>query len=293
LRVGVTGADGLLGGTLVPLWRRAGVDVAAWSVGDFDVRDAAATRRAIAAAAPEVVLHLAAYTDVDRAEAEPELALAVNAGGTANVAAGCREVGAHLVFVSTDYVFDGGAAGPIPPSAPRKPLGAYARTKAAGEAAVEASGGPWTIVRTAWAYGPGGRNFVDTVRDAAAAGRTLRVVDDQVGAPTSVRLVAEGLWALTGRRLSGHWHLTASGAASWCEVARAVYECAGADPSRVVPCSSRESGRAARRPSYSVLDCRATEAALGVALPAWQEHVGVYVRERRMPGLGLIPGDVT
>jgi len=134
---------------------------------------------------------------------------------------------------------------------------------------------------------------VDTVRDAAAAGRTLRVVDDQVGAPTSVRLVAEGLWALTGRRLSGHWHLTASGAASWCEVARAVYECAGADPSRVVPCSSRESGRAARRPPYSVLDCRATEAALGVALPAWQEHVGVYVRERRMPGLGLIPGDLT
>ena len=291
MRVGVTGADGLLGGTLVPLWRRAGAEVVAWTVRDFDVRDAAAVRRAIVGAAPDVVVHLAAYTDVDRAEAEPELALAVNGDGAVNVAAGCRAAGAHLVHLSTDYVFDGRAGAPIPPSAPRAPLGAYARGKAVGEAAVEAAGGAWAIVRTAWAYGPGGRNFVDTVRAAAAEGRALRVVDDQRGAPTSVRLVAEGLWGLAARRVTGHWHLAAAGSASWFDVARTVAAAAGADPARVTPCSSREAGRAAPRPAYSVLDCRATETVLGVALPPWQEHVTAYVAQGRLPGLGLITGE--
>ncbi len=287
----MTGADGLLGGTLVPLWRRAGADVVAWTVRDFDVRDAAAVRRAIVGAGPDVVLHLAAYTDVDRAEAEPEVALAVNGDGAANVAAACRAAGAHLVHLSTDYVFDGTATAPIAPATPRAPIGVYARGKAVGEAAVEAAGGAWTIVRTAWAYGPGGRNFVDTVRAAAAEGRSLRVVNDQVGAPTSVRLVAEGLWGLVARRVTGHWHLAAAGAASWFEVARAVYGFTQAEPARITPCSSRDAARAARRPAYSVLDCRATEAVLGVPLPAWQEHVATYVRTGRLPGAGILEGD--
>ncbi len=291
MRVGVTGADGLLGTTLVPLWRRAGAEVAAWTLDDFDVRDGAAVRRAVVGARPDVVLHLAAYTDVDRAEAEPQVALQINGGGTANVAAACRDAGAHLVYLSTDYVFDGATAGPIPPSAPRSPLGAYARGKAAGEAAVEASGAAWTIVRSGWVFGPGGRNFVDTVREAAAEGQALRVVDDQIGAPTSTRLVAEGLWGLVGGRWSGYWHLAAAGAVSWFEVARTTYECARADPALVTPCSTRDAARAAPRPANSVLDCRATGTALGVALPGWVEHVAAYVRTGRVPGLGLIDGD--
>jgi dTDP-4-dehydrorhamnose reductase len=291
LRVGVTGANGLLGTTLVPLWWRAGVDVVGWTLRDFDVTDAAAARRAIGGARPDVVLHLAAYTDVDRAESEPQLALAVNGDGTANVAAACREAGAHLVYVSTDYVFDGTAAEPIAPSERRAPLGAYARGKAAGEEAVEASGARWTIVRTGWAFGPGGRSFVDTVRQAAAEGRTLHVVDDQIGAPTSTRLVAEGLWGMVGRGLTGHWHLAAGGAASWFDVARTVYGCARSDPTLVAPCSTAEAARAAARPAYSVLDCRATEAALGVALPPWRKHVAAYVGSGRIPGLGLFDGD--
>ncbi len=194
MRAGVTGADGLLGTTLVPLWRRAGAEVVGWTLEDFDVTDGAATRRAILDAKPDVVIHAAAYTAVDRAESEPDVALAVNRDGTANVCAACTELGARLVYLSTDYVFDGAARAPIPPDAPRAPLGAYARGKAAGEAAVEASGSPWMIVRTEWVFGPGGANFVDTVRRAAAEGRALEVVDDQVGAPTSTRLVSEGLW---------------------------------------------------------------------------------------------------
>jgi dTDP-4-dehydrorhamnose reductase len=291
LRVGVTGANGLLGTTLVPLWRRAGAEVVGWTLEDFDVSDPAATRRAIVDAKPDVVLHLAAYTDVDRAESEPQAVLAINGDGTANVAAGCREAGGHLVYLSTDYVFDGTAVGPIPASATPTPLGAYARGKAAGEAAVEASGTQWAIVRTGWVFGPGGPNFVDTVRRAAAEGRALRVVDDQIGAPTSTRLAAEGLWGLVERRLTGHWHLAAAGQASWFEVACTVYGLARSDPALVSPCSTREAARAARRPAFSVLDCRATEAALGIALPGWEEHVAAYVRSGRLPGLGLIEGD--
>ena len=291
LRVGVTGADGMLGSSLVPLWRHAGAEVKAWTLADFDLRDGAAVRRAVAAARPDVVLHLAAYTDVDRAEAEPGLALAVNGEGTAHVAAACREAGALMVYLSTDYVFDGTARQPIPASAPRAPLGAYARGKAEGEAAVEASGGRWAIVRTGWVFGPRGRNFVDTVRRAADVARPLRVVDDQRGAPTSVRLVAEGLWGLARKAATGHWHLAASGVASWFDVARAIYGSAGRDPELVAPCSTREAARAAPRPAYSVLDCRATAQALGVELPAWQAHVTAYVRTGRLPGLGLIRGE--
>ncbi len=263
----------------------------AWDLRDFDVRDADAVRRAIADARPQLVLHAAAYTAVDRAEAEPELAMAVNRDGTANVCRACRETDARVVYVSTDYVFDGTATAPIPPLAARTPLGAYARGKAEGEAAVEGSGCRWTIVRTGWVYGPGGANFVDTVRLAAAEPRPLSVVDDQLGAPTSSRLVAEGLWSLVGAGVAGPWHLAAAGVASWFEVARTVYAAAGADPALVAPCSTAAARRAAPRPAYSVLDCRATAGALPVALPRWQDQVVRYVRDGRMPGLGIIEGE--
>lgn len=291
VRVGVTGARGLLGATLVPLWRAAGADVDAWDVAEFDVRDAEAVRSAVMRVRPDVVVHAAAYTAVDRAEAEPDLALAVNRDGTANVCRACRDAGARVVYLSTDYVFDGRATAPIAPHAPRTPLGAYARGKAAGEASVERSGCTWTIVRTEWVFGPGGANFVDTVRKSAAGGRPLKVVSDQVGAPTSTRLVSEGLWGLLSSGAQGVWHLTASGAASWFEVARTVYAAAGADPELVAPCTTVEAGRAAPRPAYSVLDCQATRAALGVSLPAWEKHVTAYVRTGRVPGLGLIEAE--
>jgi dTDP-4-dehydrorhamnose reductase len=289
LRVGVTGADGLLATTLVPLWRKAGADVTAWTLADFDLRDADATRRAIVGARPEVVLHAAAYTAVDRAEAEPDVAMAVNRDGSANVCRPCRDVGARVVYVSTDYVFDGTAQAPIPPSAEPSPLGAYARSKAEGERVVVASGCPWTIVRSEWVFGPGGPNFVDTVRRAARERRPLSVVEDQVGAPTSARLLSEGLWGLLQRAATGYWHLAAAGAASWFQVARAVFAAADSDPALVSPCSTAQAGRAARRPAYSVLDCDATSAALGVPLPPWAEHVRAYVRFGRMPGIGLLP----
>jgi dTDP-4-dehydrorhamnose reductase len=288
LKVGVTGSGGLLGRTLVPLWREVGAEVVAWTRADFDVTDAAATTRAVGAARPDAIVHAAAWTDVDGAEREEAAALRANREGAANVAAAAAAAGSTLLHISTDYVFDGSARAPIPPGARPAPLGAYARTKALGEAAVRDSSSEWAIVRTGWAFGPHGRNFVDTMRQAAAAGRSVAVVDDQIGAPTSVRLLAEALWGLLAARARGIWHVAAAGQTSWCGVARLVYEAAGTDPSRVKACTTAESGRPAPRPAWAVLDCRATVTALGAPMPAWDEQVRAYVKTGVLPACGLM-----
>jgi dTDP-4-dehydrorhamnose reductase len=287
VKVGVTGSGGLLGRTLVPLWREAGAEVLAWTRADFDVTDAAATSRVIGAARPDAIVHAAAWTDVDGAERDAPSAMRANRDGAANVAAAAAAARAALLHVSTDYVFDGTARAPIAPAAKLAPLGAYARSKAAAETAVQDSTGDWVIVRTGWAYGPHGRNFVDTMKQAAAAGRSAAVVSDQIGAPTSVRLLAEALWALLAARARGIWHVAAKGETSWYGVARTVYEAAGADSSRVKACTSAESRRPAPRPAYAVLDCRATVTALG-ALPAWDEQVRAYVKTGVLPPCGLM-----
>ncbi len=288
MKVGVTGSGGLLGRTLVPLWREAGAEVLAWTRADLDVTDAAATQRAIGAARPDVIVHAAAWTDVDGAERDEIGAMRANRDGAAHVAAAAAAARATLLHISTDYVMGGSARTPIPPGRAPAPLGAYARSKAAGETAVRDSKAEWAIVRTGWAYGPHGRNFVDTMRQAAAAGRTVAVVDDQVGAPTSVRLLAEALWALLAARARGIWHVAAAGETSWYGVARLVYEAAGADPARVKACTSAESGRAAHRPPYAVLDCRATATALGAPMPAWDDQVRAYVMTGVLPACGLL-----
>lgn len=288
MKVGVTGSGGLLGRTLVPLWREAGAEVLAWTRADFDVTDAAAATRAIGAARPDAIVHAAAWTDVDGAEREAASAMRANRDGAANVAAAAAAARSTLLHISTDYVMGGSARAPIPPGRAPTPLGAYARSKAAGETAVRESKADWAIVRTGWAYGPHGRNFVDTMKQAARGGRSVSVVDDQVGAPTSVRLLAEALWALLAARARGIWHVAAAGETSWYGVARAVYEAAGADPARVKACTTAESGRAAPRPAWAVLDCRATVTALGAPMPAWDEQVRAYVKTGALPPCGLI-----
>jgi dTDP-4-dehydrorhamnose reductase len=288
VRVGVTGAAGMLGATLVPLWRQAGAEVIAWDVADFDITDAPAALRAVREAKPDLVVHLAAYTAVDRAEDEPELALRVNGEGTANTARAARAAGALVVYLSTDYVFDGSARSPIRPEEQTRPLGAYARGKAAGEAAVREAGGEWLILRSGWLYGPGGVNFVDTIKARALAGQASGVVNDQIGAPTSTRLVTEVLWALVRSGARGVWHGTAAGRVSWFEVARLVYEAAGANAELVTPCTTGELGRPAARPAYSVLDCGATERRLGTGLPAWDHQVRDYVRTGVLATVGIM-----
>ncbi|MEK6610313.1 MAG: dTDP-4-dehydrorhamnose reductase [Gemmatimonadota bacterium] len=290
MKVGVTGAGGLLGSTMVPLWRRAGAEVVAWRRADLDVTDEQAVLAAIADVMPDVVVHAAGYTAVDRAEAEPNEAMRVNGQGTANVCRACEAAGARVVYLSTDYVFDGYEAGPIAPDAAPAPLGAYGRSKAEGERAVRNAKGAWLIVRTGWTYGPGGQNFVDAMRMAAVERRPVRVVSDQRGAPTATRLIAESLWGLLMQDATGVWHVMASGLATWFDVARAVFEDAGAPAGLVTPCTTEELGRPAQRPANSRLDCGTTEARIGFAMPHWRQAVRRYIRTGLLPANGVIGG---
>jgi dTDP-4-dehydrorhamnose reductase len=231
----------------------SGEEVTALDRHALDITDASA----VAAAVPghDVVVNCAAWTDVDGAEAHEQEATRVNGLGPQLLAAACAAVGARLVQVSTDYVFDGGATTPYPEEAPLSPQSAYGRSKAAGEKAVrsllpDAS----YIVRTAWLYGEHGRNFVRTMADLESARETLDVVDDQRGQPTWTHDVAAAVVGLVRHDApTGTYHATSSGETTWYGLARAVFEELGADPSRVRPTTTDRFPRPAPRPAYSVL----------------------------------------
>ncbi|GIF05144.1 dTDP-4-dehydrorhamnose reductase [Actinoplanes siamensis] len=259
----ITGAGGMLGQDLRGVLH--GRDVVAATRADLDITSPHAVRDAVGGV--DVVINAAAWTDVDGAETHEEAATAINGHGVRTLAAAA---GKRLIHLSTDYVFDGSATAPIPEDAPRAPLNAYGRSKAVGEEAVLASGG--TVVRTAWLYGAHGPNFVSTVLRLAAERDTVDVVDDQQGPPTWSRALAEQLVALAQAPAAapGVYHGTAAGSTTWYGLARAVFEEAGLDPSRVRPTTTDRFPRPARRPPYSVLS-HAGWAGSGVApLPDWR-----------------------
>jgi len=285
----VTGAQGLLGRDLV--LALAGQDVTAAGRADLDLcapvlpgimRDWAAR----AHGRDLVVVNAAAWTDVDAAEADEPGAAAANADGPARLAAMCAELDATLVHVSTDYVFPGTGTRPYEVEDPVGPLGAYGRTKEAGERAVRAATAKHYIVRTAWLYGGGGRNFVTTIAGLSGERDTLDVVDDQHGCPTWAGELAPRLVELAagpeGRTAPfGTYHCTGGGSASWYELARAVFEELGEDPDRVRPCDSGRFPRPAPRPAYSVLSGRSWTAA-GLRPPShWREQLRSAFRANR------------
>lgn len=247
----ITGAAGMLGRDLQTTL--ADDAVTALSRSELDVTDAEAVAAAVAG--HDVVINAAAYTKVDEAESHEYDAMLVNGVGAGNLAMAAAAVGAVLVQLSTDYVFDGRAGRPYPEDAPIAPVSAYGRTKAEGERRALAANPEGTlIVRTAWLYGEHGPNFAATMLRLAAERETLSVVDDQYGQPTWTRDLASQIIALvgTGAR-SGVFHATASGETSWYGFARAVFEEAGLDPERVRPTDSSSFARPAPRPAYSVL----------------------------------------
>ena len=247
----VAGGSGMLGSDLGRALE--GRDAVLLSSAQLDIRDSAAVRDAVADA--DVVINAAAYTKVDDAESHEDDALAVNGTGAANLAAAVAATGGRLVQVSTDYVFDGTSTQPYPEDAPLAPLGAYGRTKAAGESAVRATLPDRSlIVRTAWLYGRSGPNFAATMLKLAAGRETVSVVDDQIGQPTWTADLAAWIVALIDADApAGTYHGTSSGQATWFEFARAVFEEAGLDPARVLPTTSAEFVRPAPRPAWSVL----------------------------------------
>jgi dTDP-4-dehydrorhamnose reductase len=250
-RILVTGGTGQLGTALLPRLAPLGV-VLAPGRSELDLAADDVARR-VADLKPTHVVHAGAATDVERCEREPAWAYAVNAEGTRRVAEACRVVGAWLLYVSTDYVFDGTKGQPYLEDDRPSPLNAYGRSKLAGETSLRALAPHWAIVRTAWLYGDIGRNFVATILGRLRAGTSLAVVTDQVGSPTYAVDLAEGILRLVACQASGIFHLTNSGACSWFDFARAIARGVGADPTRVAPITSADLGLHARRPAYSVL----------------------------------------
>lgn len=275
MRVLVTGAAGMLGRDLVAhLGGRhavTGVDL------EVDVTDPAAVSECVAEVRPEAILHLAAWTDVDGAEEHEEAARRVNEDGCANVARAAAAAGAALVVPSTDYVFDGAGEAAYGEDDPPAPLGAYGRTKLAGErAALAAHPGGTRIARTAWLYGASGRNFVDTMRRLGAEREEVAVVDDQVGSPTWTRDLAPALEALLDRP-PGVYHTAGGGAVSWAGLAEAVFAEAGLD-CRVRRITTAELARPAPRPAHAPLAVTRPGAP---RLRPWRDALRDYIEETR------------
>ncbi len=232
----------------------------------LDLADADAIQKKLREAKPDIIVNAAAYTAVDKAESEPEVAMQVNGVAPGVLAAEARRLGALLVHYSTDYIFDGTKALPYAEDDVPNPISTYGKTKLAGERAVQASGCRHLILRTSWVYGPRGRNFYRSIAAKAAAGERLRVVDDQRGVPTTSRFLAEETVALVRKDASGLLHLVPSGETTWHGFAREIVK----HSVEVEAIKTSQFPTAARRPANSVLDNRRAAAILGRRLPDWQ-----------------------
>lgn len=281
----VTGADGQVGRALArtaPVsWQVVTLDRAA-----LDIGDPRQVERVVAAERPDVIINAAAYTSVDRAESEEALALRINGTAVGYLAAAASRHGARLVHISTDFVFDGRQDRPYAPDAALGPLGAYGRTKLAGE---QAAGSAALIVRTSWVYAAQGSNFVRTMLRLMAERDLVRVVSDQVGTPTYADGLAETLWELAATDRRGILHWSDSGVASWYDFAVAIQEealAAGLLTTRVsvIPIATEDYPTPARRPDYSVLDKSATTAALGRAPSHWRDNLHIMIEKLKAHG---------
>jgi dTDP-4-dehydrorhamnose reductase len=270
VRLLVCGANGMLGHRVVSEARSRGHEVVGTDLPELDLTDADAVARFVAQVEPDAVVNCAAFTAVDQAESAEELAFRVNALAAGNVA----RAAPYVVHVSTDYVFDGSATEPYVESSAPNPTGAYGRTKLAGEQQVHAAGDQHAIVRTAWLYGKGGKNFVDTMIRLGTERDEVRVIFDQVGSPTWTGHLSTALTDVVERRGAGIFHATNSGQCSWFELAVEALRMKDLD-CRVVAIPSDEYPTPTDRPAYSVL---ATERDDGLHLPDWREglkgHLG-------------------
>jgi dTDP-4-dehydrorhamnose reductase len=274
MRVLVTGAAGMLGSDLIPYLRARGHQVVGIDL-EVDIRDPEQVNACLAEVAPEAVIHAAAWTDVDRAEANEAAAHAVNAEGAGNVAQATARCDAALVYLSTDYVFDGTLGRDYTEDDPTAPIGAYGRTKRAGEVAVLAAHPSGArIARTAWLYGAHGRNFVDTMRSLGAERQTVQVVTDQVGSPTWTKDLAPALEAVLALP-AGIYHTAAGGAVTWAGVAEAIFAETGID-CQVEPIRTAQLGRPAPRPARSVLAVTRPGAP---RLRHWRAALRAYLQE--------------
>jgi dTDP-4-dehydrorhamnose reductase len=298
MKVLVIGHQGLLARELLPCFAVPGCTVVSRGRPEVDLMQTTSIRQVLADIEPDIIINAAAYTAVDQAEAEPEVAFAVNRDGAAHLATACWKVGIPLLHVSTDYVFDGSASRPYREDDLAAPLGMYGRSKWEGEEAVRGCHKEHVIVRTAWLYGRHGNNFVKTMLHLARERDVLQVVDDQYGCPTWSRGLAEALVAMCQRIVQGSdlvpwgtYHFCGAGQTTWCGFAQAIIEEARAfEPLRVqevVPIPTTAYPTPAKRPAYAVLDCTKAQAVFGITPRPWRESLHDCMQE--FYGYSLIP----
>jgi dTDP-4-dehydrorhamnose reductase len=275
----VLGARGTLGASLCEELPRLGWSAVAAPHAECDIRDEAALRAYLDRVRPTAVFNAAAYTDVDRAESEPELANAVNASGAENVARAAAAVGAVVVHYSTDFVFDGERDRPYDEQDPPSPQGAYARSKVAGDALVAAVAPRHFILRVGCLYGRGGRNFPSTIVRRLRAGETVRADRERLGSPTWVREVAGVSAALARTELYGLYHCTTQGETSWADFARLAAEILRVPPSRVEGVPTASLPMKAPRPRRAVLDNRMLRLRGLDGLSTWQGALGAFIAD--------------
>jgi dTDP-4-dehydrorhamnose reductase len=276
MKVLVAGAGGMLGRDVVLAAGNAGHEVVGFGHNELDVTDEAVAVAKLELERPDMVVNCAAWTDVDGAEESEEAAFAVNGAGAGNVAAAAAAVGAGVVYVSSDYVFDGAKGAPYVETDQTAPLSAYGRTKLAGEEATAAANQRHFVVRSSWLFGTGGPNFVETMLRLADTQNEVLVVRDQVGSPTYTWHLAYGIVRLIDGIEFGIHHMAAAGACSWYELAREIFEQANLE-CRVLSGTTEMLGRPAPRPPYSAL---ASQRRHAIELPPWRDGLAAYLAQR-------------
>lgn len=281
MKVLVTGAHGQLGHDVIDRLEKCGIEHKGVGSKDFDITDKQKTIEVICAYHPDTVIHCAAYTAVDKAESEKELCYTVNVDGTRNVAEACRHIDAKMLYISTDYVFDGKGDKPFEVDSTKAPLSHYGLTKSLGEDAVMAVLSKYFIVRISWVFGVNGSNFVKTMMRLGKEKEELRIVDDQIGSPTYTFDLAKLLSDIVQTDKYGVYHATNEGYCSWCEFAQAIIK------ETVVSCeiksiTSEEYPTVAERPLNSRMSKKSLDESGFERLPGWEEALSDFINGRQL-----------
>ena len=275
-KVLITGSNGMLGSSLLERLKKK-YSIKGITIEDADITDFEAVVKVIRKIKPDIVIHTAGYTKVDDCESNINLAYRVNAIGTRNVAMACQRIDASMVYISTDYVFDGTKNAPYIEFDAANPISIYGKTKLAGEEFVRQILNRFYIVRTSWLYGEGGVNFVDTIINKANTEKELKIVNDQRGSPTYTKDLADKIDEIISRERYGIYHVTNSGSCSWFEFAKKIVEYSNIKGVDVIPIKSNALNRPAKRPANSVMQNFMLELEGIPLLRSWEEAVGEYV----------------
>lgn len=279
MRIFITGSKGQLGHDLMNEFDKRGVEYIGADVAEMDITDGEACRRVITEAKPDAVIHCAAYTAVDAAEDNVELCRRINAEGTRNIAEVCRDLDVKLMYISTDYVFNGEGVRPWEPDDHREPLNIYGLTKYEGEVYIERLVKKYFTVRIAWVFGVNGKNFIKTMLRLGKEKGAVSVVNDQIGSPTYTYDLARLLADMIETEEYGRYHATNEGLCSWYEFACEIFRQAGMDDVRVTPVDSSQFPAKAKRPKNSRMDLSKLVEKGFTPLPTWQDALERYLKE--------------